>query len=101
MLWGSCVFRLHLCVAASNIAHSDRIPVVSAAMCAYVCLWASGVHTAVKPYEVVVPDSVVTLLAVPAVDLSDAHLTALWSCRAVNDDFVDFSHGVCVFHVCD
>lgn len=77
LLWSAGVLRTHQAIASAHVTHPDGVSVVSAAMCSCDMFRTSGTDRAVQTYQIVVAYTVVTLPAMPAVDLFDVHFAPL------------------------
>lgn len=78
--------------AAANIADANTSGVVSAGVRAGDIYWSARVHRSVAVYDVVVADTLPASLLVPAVDIGDGKVSALWCGRAVYNNLVDLTH---------
>ena len=78
--------------AAADIAHSYTGGVVAASVSSYLLYWSAWVHGSVAVYDVVVAYALPASLLVPAVNIGDGKVSALWCGRTVYDNLVDLTH---------
>lgn len=89
----SSVGILTIFVDATDIHDSDAVCVVTFAMSANLIERPAHLYGAIEPYYVVVPDAIEAPLAVPFVDIGGRNVTPGGRGCAVDDYFIDFSHG--------
>ena len=76
----------------ADIADAETDSIVTFAVCANLVHRSSWVYAAVKTNYKVITYAVEASLAMPAVDIFDSEVLALFSGTAMNDDFCYFSH---------
>lgn len=102
-LFYECMERGFLCCRPSvlglavgrqtaDIADADADSIVTFAMCANLVLRSGCVYAAVSINHEVIADAVEASLSMPAVDVFDGKVLALFGGTTMNDDFCYFSH---------
>ena len=87
------VVGLSRCVEATDVADADGVGVVPFAVGTWLVNGSSGMDRAVSVDDVVVADAAEPALAVPSVDVGKGEGQAFLGGAAMDDDFVNCSHG--------
>lgn len=90
---GAGVFGLAILVQAPDIADADAMLVMAGDMCADFLNRTAHLQSAVKCDDKVITDAAEAALFVPGIDIGCGEILALLCGGAMDDDFVDASHG--------
>lgn len=89
---GASVFRFSVGTFATDVADADRCGVVAFAMSSNIFYRSASFDCAIAVYDEVIAYTLPSALAVPAVDVLDCEVFALWCIGAMNDYAVNLSH---------